>query len=400
MAISVEKVKALVEKYHVDTIDNRRHLHKNPELSFVEYETSKFVQQKLTDYQVSFQNGIADTGIVGLIEGRNPSKKVVALRADMDALPIREANDVPYKSEKDGVMHACGHDSHTASLLTASRILQELRHEWEGTVKLIFQPGEEKYPGGASLMIEEGVLKNPMPVSVIGQHVETQLPAGMAGFCGGMMMASTNEIEITIKGKGGHGAKPHQCIDPVLISAHVLVALQQVNSRFVDPTIPNVLTFGKIASVGGIHNVIPNEVRIYGTLRMMSEEWRAKAQERIRQIATGVSQAMGGDAEVLIRDGYPFLINDEALTDRCRQAAEDYLGKDKVVPIAPFMAAEDFASYSQQPNIKGCFYRFGVRNEARGITSGVHTPTFDLDESALKVSVGIMTWLALQELAN
>ncbi len=392
----IQKIKELTDKYHQETVDIRRHIHANPELSFNEYETSKFVQQKLTEMGIPFQNGVADTGVVGLIEGKNPTKKVVALRADMDALPITEANDVPYKSKNEGVMHACGHDAHTSSLLGASRILNELKGDFEGTIKLIFQPAEERHPGGASIMIKEGVLENPKPNSIIGQHVHPLIPVGTVGFCPGLSMASTDEIEISIKGKGGHGALPQNCIDPVLIAAQVVVALQQVPSRFINPIVPSVLTFGSIESIGGTYNVIPNEVRIYGTFRMMNEEWRFKAHEHIRQIVTHTAQAYGGEGHTKIKVGYPFLINDEELTLRCRTAAEEYLGKKNVLDIPMRMTAEDFAYFSQ--NATGCFYRLGVANEARGITSQVHTPTFDIDEASLKVGVGLMAWLTVKEL--
>ncbi len=392
------KIKALAEQYHQEIVAIRHHLHANPELSFKEYETSAFVQQKLGEIGIPFQNGVAGTGVVGHIKGKNPEKRVIALRADMDALPILEANDVPYKSKNEGVMHACGHDVHTSSLLGASRILNEIKEEFEGTIKLIFQPGEERHPGGASIMIKEGVLENPSPSSIIGQHVHPLIPVGTVGFRSGLMMASTDELEIIVKGKGGHGAVPQNCIDPILISAHLLVALQQVVSRFVDPTVPKVLTFGRIESQGGIYNVIPNEVRILGTMRMMNEEWRYKAHEQIKNIVHHTALAFGGTAEIGIKVGYPFLINDKEVTARCRSAAEAYMGKENVLDLPMRMTAEDFAYYSQQ--IKGCFYRLGVANEAKGITSSVHTPTFNIDEDALKTGVGLMAYLAVHELEN
>lgn len=392
-----QKIKTLAEKYHSENLENRHHLHANPELSFHEYETSKFVQQKLGEIGIPFQNGVAGTGVVGLIKGNNPEKQSIALRADMDALPILEANDVPYKSKNEGVMHACGHDVHTASLLGASRILNELKSDFEGTIKLIFQPAEERHPGGASIMIKEGVLENPAPKSIVGQHVHPLIPVGTVGFRSGLSMASSDEIEIIITGKGGHGAVPQHCIDPVLISANVLVSLQQVIARFLDPTIPSVLTFGKIESIGGVHNVIPNQVRILGTLRMMNEEWRFKAHEQIKNIVFHTAKAMGGSSEVHINVGYPFLINEEKLTARCKTAAEQYLGKENVLDIPMRMTAEDFAYFSQKTN--GCFYRLGVANAAKGITSSVHTPTFNIDEDALKIGVGLMSYLAVNELA-
>ncbi len=390
------KVKALTKQYHEEVVGLRRHIHMHPELSFQEYETSKFVQAQLGKIGVPFKDGVAGTGVVGLIKGKNPDSRTIALRADMDALPILEENEVPYKSKNEGIMHACGHDVHTSSLLGVSRILNELKDEFEGTIKLIFQPAEERHPGGASIMIKEGVLENPKPASIIGQHVHPLIPVGTVGFRPGLMMASCDELEISIKGKGGHGAVPQNCIDPVLISAHLLVSLQQVVSRFLDPTIPSVLTFGKIESVGGVHNVIPNEVRILGTLRMMNEEWRFKAHEQIRKIVRNICEAFGGEGDIHIKVGYPFLINDEDLTKRLRNAAETYMGKENVLDLPMRMTAEDFSYFSQKA--VGCFYRLGVANEARGITSSVHTPTFDIDEDALEVGVGLMSWLALEEL--
>ena len=391
-----EKIKQLANQYFDDTVAIRRHLHAHPELSFEEHETSQYVQHQLQQYGIPFQNGIADTGIVALIQGRNPQKRVVALRADMDALPIDELNEVPYKLTKKGIMHACGHDVHTSNLLGTARILHALRHEWEGTVKLLFQPAEEKSPGGASLMIAEGALENPKPDSILGLHVYPLLPAGQAGFRVGRMMASSDEVYITVKGKGGHGAVPQQSVDPIAIAAQIITALQQIISRQNDPTNPCVLTFGKINSVGGSYNVIPDAVTLEGTLRTMNEEWRKDVRTRITRMATGIAEAMYGQAVVEFEDGYPFLTNDTELTLRCRAAAADYLGDENVFDIPMRMTAEDFAYYSQVA--KGCFYRIGIANEARNITSNIHTATFDIDEETFRTSMGMMAWLAVQEL--
>jgi len=394
----IQKIKDLAAAIHGQVIDIRRHLHTYPELSFEEYETSKFVQRKLSEFGVEFQNGIAGTGVVALIKGRNPEKKVIALRADMDALPIQEENDVPYKSQHPGKMHACGHDVHTASLLGACKILQELRGDFEGTIKFIFQPGEERTPGGASLMIREGVLENPAPVSIIGQHVYPLLPAGAVGFRPGMMMASCDEIDIRVTGKGGHGAVPNHAVDPVAIAAQLVVALQQVVSRVADPTVPSVLTFGSIQSLGGTYNVIPNEVHLMGTFRTFSEYWRYQAHDKIREMAAGLARSMGATAQVDITVGYPFLINNEELTLRCRDAAIRYLGAEKVHDIPVRMTAEDFSYYTH--HIHGCFYRLGIANAERRIDSPVHTPTFDIDEEALVTGAGLMAYLAIEELKD
>lgn len=379
-----------------DITSVRRHLHAHPELSFEEFKTAAFVDEQLKNMGIADVQTLANTGRVATIKGRNSEKKVVALRADMDALPIQEQNNVPYKSGNDGVMHACGHDVHTSSLLGAANILNGLKDQFEGTVKLVFQPGEEKLPGGASLMIKEGVLKNPLVNSMFGQHVMPFLPAGKVGFRSGLYMASTDEIYVTVKGKGGHGAMPHLNIDTVMITAQMLTALQQVVSRGANPTIPSVLSFGKVIA-NGATNVIPDEVYLEGTFRTLDEKWRKEAHQLMLKIANGVAESLGGSVEFNIMQGYPFLKNDELLTAKAKQAAIDYLGKDNVVDLDIWMAAEDFSFYSQE--VPACFYRLGTRNEARGITSSVHTPTFDIDESALEVGMGLMAWQALKELA-
>jgi amidohydrolase len=391
-----EKIQQLSQDIFKEVVANRRHLHANPELSFHEKQTSAYIESKLDELGLTHVR-MADNGLVAMIEGGKPSGNVVALRADMDALPITEANDVPYKSKNVGVMHACGHDAHTSSLLGTAKILTELKSEFAGAVKLIFQPAEEKLPGGASLMIKEGVLENPKPQAVIGQHVMPLIDAGKVGFRAGKYMASTDEIYVTVRGKGGHGAQPQQNIDPIIITAHMLTALQQVVSRFADPKNPSVLSFGKIIA-NGATNVIPNEVYLEGTFRTMDEKWREEAHRRIKKMAEGLVESMGATVEFNIVKGYPFLINEEKLTARTRGHAEDYLGKENVLDLDIWMAAEDFAYYSQAAD--ACFYRLGTRNEGRGITSSVHTPTFDVEEDAFKISSGLMAYLALKELGN
>jgi amidohydrolase len=392
-----DRIKSLAQAYKQEVIDLRRHLHSHPELSFQEFQTAAFVAEKLKVIGITEIESKATTGWSALIKGKNPEKKVVALRADMDALPIIEANEVPYKSQNPGVMHACGHDAHTASLLGAAKILHEVRDQFEGTIKLIFQPGEEIIPGGASLMIKDKVLENPRPQYILGQHVMPMIPAGKVGFRSGLYMASADELYLTIKGKGGHGAMPETFIDPVLISAHLLVALQQIVSRVANPKIPSVLSFGRVEALGAT-NIIPNEVKIQGTFRTLDETWRAKAHEKMRQIAEGIVEGMGGQLDFEIRKGYPFLKNNPELTARSVAAAQTYLGAENVLDLDIWMAAEDFAYFSQE--IDGCFYRLGTRNEARGITSGVHTPTFDIEEEALEIGAGLMAWLAVSELAS
>lgn len=391
-----EKVKQLANQYHEEVIQIRRHLHMHPELSFQEVETGKFIARTMGHFGIPYEHGLAGNGVVGLIEGKNPEKKVVALRGDIDALPIQETGNHAYRSQNQGVMHACGHDVHTSSLLGTAKILNELKDEFEGTVKLIFQPGEEMLPGGASIMIKEGVLENPKPVSILGQHVHPPLETGKIGMRPGMFMASADEIYVTVTGKGGHGALPHDCIDTIMIAANILVSLQQIVSRYGDPTVPTVLTFGKINSTGGATNIIPNEVKIQGTFRTMNEEWRHEAHQKMKKMAKGIAVSMGGDCDFDIRKGYPFLINNEDLTLRARSHAIEYLGRENVVDLPIRMTGEDFAYYSQE--MPACFYRLGTGNEAKGITSSVHTDTFDIDEDALKLSIGLMAWLAICEL--
>ncbi|WP_100342192.1 M20 metallopeptidase family protein [Mucilaginibacter auburnensis] len=391
-----EQIQQLAKDIFDDVLANRRHLHSHPELSFHEVETSAFVARHLDILGISYER-MADNGLVGLLKGDLPSDKVIALRADMDALPITEANDVPYKSQNVGVMHACGHDVHTSSLLGVATILTQVKSQFGGTIKLIFQPAEEKLPGGASLMIKEGVLENPKPSAVIGQHVMPLIDAGKVGFRAGKYMASTDELYVTVKGKGGHGAQPQQNIDPVIITAHMLTALQQIVSRFSDPKSPCVLSFGKVIA-NGATNVIPNEVYLEGTFRTMDEEWRAEAHQKMKKMAEGLVESMGGAVDFNIVKGYPYLINEPVLTNNVRGFAEDYLGKENVLDLDIWMAAEDFAYYSQVAD--SCFYRLGTRNESRGITSSVHTPTFDIEETALETSVGLMAYLAVKQLGN
>ena len=392
----LEKIKNLAQQHSNEVVEIRRHIHANPELSYQEYNTSKYVAAQLQSMNIVPEE-VATTGLVAKIEGKNPSKKTVALRADMDALPILETNNVSYKSTNEGVMHACGHDVHTSSLLGTAKILASLKDEFEGTVRLLFQPGEEKNPGGASYMIRDGALENPRPSSIIGQHVFPLLPVGKIGFREGMYMASADEIYLKVIGKGGHGASPDLAIDPIVIASHIIIGLQQVISRNANPRQPTVLTFGNIIGKGAT-NIIPDEVNIAGTFRAMNEEWRATALEKIKKMAEAIAEGMGGRCEVNISHGYPYLENNPVLTKRIRQAAEEYVGKENVVDIDITLGAEDFAYYSQV--IPASFYRLGTRNEEKGITSYVHTPTFNIDEDALKISTGLMAWMALKELAT
>lgn len=391
----LQKIKSLSETHAQQTVEFRRYLHANPELSYQEFNTVKYVAEQLRAAGIEPTEGIAGTGLIAEIKGKNPAKKTVALRADMDALPILEANNVSYKSKNPGVMHACGHDVHTSSLLGTAKILNDVKEHFEGTVRLLFQPGEEKNPGGASYMIRDGALENPRPVSIIGQHVFPFLPVGKIGFREGMYMASADEIYLKVIGKGGHGAAPELAIDPIVIASHIIVAMQQIISRNASPKQPTVLTFGNIIGKGAT-NIIPDEVNIAGTFRAMNEVWRESALQKIQKLAESMAESMGGRCEVEISRGYPYLENNPELTRRIRGAAEEYVGKENVVDIDITLGAEDFAYYSQI--VPASFYRLGTRNEAKGLTSYVHTPTFDIDEDALSIGPGLMAWMAVKEL--
>lgn len=389
----IKDIRAQIEQFFPDLVGIRRYIHANPELSFEEFETMNFVAAELDKLNIPYQKGIAGTGIVAHIEGKHPQKKCIALRADMDALPIVEANDIDYKSKNEGVMHACGHDVHTTCLLGAARVLVQYKDTIEGTIKLIFQPGEEKSPGGASLMIAAGALENPKPEAIFGLHVYPQLPAGTAGFRGGQYMASADEIYITIRGKGGHAALPQQTVDPIAVTAMVITGLQQIVSRKSNPLSPTVLTFGKIEG-GKTTNVIPDTVELMGTLRTFDEAWRRQAIQEIKTITTHIAEAYGATAEIDIPEGYPSLFNDPEITELAKIFAEEYLGKEQVNHLEMRMGAEDFSFYTHQA--KGCFFRIGTNTNNEQYTLPVHNAHFDIDENALKTGAGLMSYIALQ----
>lgn len=399
------KIKARSNELLEEIISIRRHLHMFPELSFQEFNTSKYVAAKLTEFGIEFSDGWVKTGIVALVKGKNPGKKTVALRSDLDALPILESNSVSYCSQNAGVMHACGHDVHTACLLGVAKIMTELKEEFEGTVKFIFQPGEEKLPGGASLMIQEGVLENPKPNSIFGQHVTPQIEYGKVGFRSGMYMASADELYVTVTGKGGHAALPDHYNNPILIASKILFELNEAfmtdnlcqlqNKNSKSETIPTVLAFGKMKADGAT-NVIPEKVYIEGTFRTFDEKWRSQAHQFMKATAEKIAMEMKGHCDFRIELGYPFLVNDENVSGRAKQAAIAYLGKENVEDLDLRMTSEDFAFYSQQ--IPSCFYRLGTGNKLKNITSNVHTSTFDVDEKSMEIGVGLLAWLTLQEL--
>lgn len=384
-----QKIKELARQMAPEFISIRRHLHAHPELSYQEFETSAFIQQKLTEYNIPFEVK-ATTGVIGVIEGKNPSSRVVALRGDMDALPITEENDVDYKSTKPGIMHACGHDVHTSCLLGAAKILSQTKDEWEGTVKFLFQPGEEKNPGGASLLIKEKALENPKPECIFALHVNPQLEVGKLSFRAGKVMASADELYFTIRSKGGHAAAPHLTVDTILVASHLVVALQQIISRNRDPLYPSVLSITSFQG-GFTTNVIPSEVKLMGTFRAMDEEWRFKAHDIIRKLATELVESMGAEIDLHIDVGYPTVYNNEALNSLAKKIALDFMGGTNVEETEIRMGAEDFGFYSQL--LPGCFFRLGTANKNKGIIAGVHTPKFNIDESAIETGIGIMATL-------
>ncbi|MFM8587889.1 MAG: M20 family metallopeptidase [Bacteroidota bacterium] len=383
-----DKIESLSKAYFETYRSVRHHLHAHPELSYKEFNTSQFIQNHLQSLGIPFKV-MAETGVVALIEGKK-SNRVIALRADIDALPIQEENNTAYASKIPGVMHACGHDVHTTILLGAAKILHDTKQDWEGTVKLIFQPGEEKNPGGSSLLIKEGVLENPAPTAIIGLHVHPILETGKLSFRTGKAMASADEIYVTVKGKGGHAATPHLTTDTVLAASELVVALQKVISRDRDPLSPSVLSICAING-GFTTNVIPAEVKLIGTFRAMDEAWRFNAHKRMQEVAEGIATSSGAEIDFKIDVGYPAVHNDPAITQRARSIAISTVGESNVEEGELRMGAEDFGYYSQK--IAGCFFRLGTGNKQKNIVSGVHTPTFDIDEDAIEIGMRMMATL-------
>jgi len=390
------KISDLAEKYFNKVIEIRRHLHKHPELSFEESETAKYIISLLNKWGVRFESGIADNGIAAYIEGKNPQKRTIALRADMDALPVSEENVVPYKSINNGIMHACGHDAHTASLLGTLLILKELTDNFEGTIKFIFQPAEEKLPGGAKKMIEEGVLENPIPEFIIGQHVYPELPSGKLGFKKGMYMASTDELFLTVIGKGGHAAMPDKITNTVLIASQIIVALQKIPQEIAPKEIPTVLTIGKVIA-NGATNVVPDEVSMEGTFRTMDETNRKNIHLEIEKVAQKIAESQGARIEINIKNGYPVLFNNKDTTVKSIKYAKEYLGEENVVDLDYRMTGEDFAYYSQK--IPATFYRLGTSYEDK-YKNPLHSPTFNIHEESLKIGMGTMAYISICFLKN
>jgi len=393
--ITKETIKQIVSVRYDMLRQTRRHLHRYPELSFHETETAKYISNLLAHWNIDHQTKVAGNGIVALIKGKNPESKTIALRADMDALPIQEENRVEYSSLNNGVMHACGHDVHTTCLLGVAHILQELKTEFEGTVKLIFQPAEEVLPGGAQQMIAEGVLDSPKPATIVAQHVFPELPVGKVGFRTGEYMASSDEINIYVRGKGGHAAMPERGDDAVWIASQLIVELKKRVDERAPEGVPAVLSFGKIVG-NGAHNVFSSEVAIHGTFRTFDESWRTRVHKIITEVAKETTGKFGLSYEVVIDKGYPVLINDDSATQVAIEAAKDFLGENQVVELPRRMTVEDFAYFARQ--VPGCFYRLGVANPEKGFTSGLHTSTFDVDEESIKVGTGLLTWIVLKQL--
>lgn len=388
-----ERIESLARQFEPEIIAVRRHLHRHPELSTQEFRTGKYIERKLTEWGIPCKGGYSGTGVLGIVRGKNPDKRCVALRADMDALPITEETGLEFASETPGVMHACGHDVHMACLLGAARILKSLGDGFEGTVKLIFQPSEEDFRAGAPVMIREGVLRDPVPEQIFALHVLPEMECGRIGWKEGQYMASTDELYLKVLGKAGHGATPELNVDTVVVSAYILTALQQIVSRQAPPYIPTVLSFGRIIGEGRT-NIIPGEVDIEGTIRTFNEEWRASAHERIIRCAQNVALSMGARCEVKVDHGYPFVYNDPAATAKVRETACSLLGADRVEELPLRMTAEDFAYYTQE--IPGCMFRLGIRPKNLENPTSLHTGRLMVDEDAIRIGMEMMALLAVR----
>jgi amidohydrolase len=389
----IDRIKAEAERRHADIIAWRRHLHAHPELSYQETSTGSYIAERLRELGIEVREGIAGTGAIGVVRGAKPGTGCICLRADIDALPIQEKNACDYRSVNDGVMHACGHDAHTAMVLGAGAILHALREEWGGTVLLLFQPGEERIPGGATLVLKEKALSDPVPSVIIGQHCTPELEAGKLGFREGPFMASSDELYLTVKGRGGHAAQPEKLIDPIMITARLLPRLKEEFAAY-RPSEKTILAFGRVEALGAT-NVVPDEVRIAGTLRAFNEELRGELHAWLPKRANEICVEQGGSCDFEVRKGYPVLVNDDALTARMRSAAEELVGVDNVVRMEQRMGSEDFAFYTHV--MPGCFFRLGTGAPGEPMR-GLHTPTFDIDEEALRIGSGMMVLGGLKEL--
>lgn len=392
----IDTIKHLAEEYFDEIVEIRRHLHRNPELSQEEFGTMQYVADKLRGFGLSPRTGIGKTGVMAMIEGRNPKSYCVALRADYDALPLEECTGLPFASKNKGVMHACGHDMHTSSLLGAAKILTTMKDRFEGSVMLIFQPSEEKYPGGAFMMMEDGVFSERTPNEIYAFHCLPEMECGRIGMRKGKYMASTDELYLTVKGKGGHGGTPNLDIDPIVIASHIIVAMQQIVSRNADPTMPTILSFGKMVGLGRT-NIIPDEVKIEGTIRTFDEKWRLDAHQRITSIAKGLAESMGGSCDVFIDFGYPYVFNDDDCTQRTHDNGVEYFGAENVDWLNLRMTAEDFAFFAQK--IPACYYRIGVHIKDTPITN-LHRPNLMIDENSIRNAMGFIAFNAMKALES
>lgn len=389
------RIQQLAKEHFADIISFRRTIHENPELSFQEFKTTEFICNQLDQIGISYTRDFAETGVVATIKGNNPDKECIAIRADIDALPIVEQTDLPFSSKNEGKMHACGHDVHSACVFGATKILNDIRTEWEGTLKIIFQAGEELIPGGASILVNNGVLKNPEVSNILGQHVYTELPAGYVGFRPGIYMASTDEFHIEIKGTGGHAALTEYLKDPIVAMTHLLIGLRKTLQDNQPEDIPNVIGFGNVEAKGAT-NVIPDHVSVKGTFRTMNEEWRAKAHQLFHETSDKIAEEFGVTIDLGLNNGFPFLYNDPAFTNQSKESAKEYLGDEYVVDLPYRMTGEDFSYYCQE--VPGCFYRLGVSNSFDDLSTGVHTSTFKVNESSLETGAGLMAWLVYNRL--
>jgi amidohydrolase len=396
--VTVAALRESAEEIAPGVIADRRYLHRHPELGFHEENTARLVIERLRALNLDdLQTGIAKTGVVGVLHGGKGPGKTVLLRADMDALPITELNDVPYKSETPGAMHACGHDAHTAMLLGAARVLAGRREEFAGTIKFLFQPSEEANAGGAAPMIEAGVMENPHVDAAFGIHVGSNIPAGKVAVLGGPVNAAADSAIVTIRGLGGHAARPQMAIDPIVIGAHCIVALQSLVSREVNPLSPAVITVGTLHA-GTVSNVIPEEAHFEATVRTFDEKTRALLAERIPQVVRGICETFRATADVQYELGYPPLVNNAEMAALVKSVALEVVGPERVQDSEPGMGAEDMSYFLNA--VPGAFYRLGVRNEATGKTYGHHHPRFDIEEDALATGVAMHAAVALRYLGN
>ncbi len=384
-------IKSEVMELKDEMIALRRDFHKHPELAFNEKRTAGIVENYLKNCGIEVKSGIAKTGVLGILRGKEDGKTIL-LRADMDALPIEEMNNVPYKSVNKGIMHACGHDGHTAMLLTAAKVLSRHRDEIKGNIKFVFQPSEEKNPGGAIKMIEEGVMENPHVEKAFGLHLGNMIPAGIIAIKDGVATAEADSFKISIKGKGGHGAYPHTSIDPVVIASQIVIALQTIASREINPINPIVLTIGKIHS-GDVFNVIPESAELLGTVRTLDKNLAKTIPERIERIAKNIAMAFRGKAEVEYEFGYPPLINSKEETEYVISVARKVVGERKVIKSPVSMGGEDMAYFLEKA--KGAFFWLGSMNKEKGLDKPHHSAYFDFDEDVMPIGTEMHVRIAL-----